>query len=245
MPVLVPATSLLHRLACALVHRVWMFAEEYGRVSAQQPGRFRFARLGEGVCLAFPPGAVFGEQAIAIGDHTLVGAQVSISAGYGPGQELGDDLLVRIGARCSIGRGSHVVGHRSVFIGDDVFIAPYVYITDQNHVYADPDRPIGRQLPVEEPVFIGDGCWLGAAAIVLPGTRLGRNVTVAGGAVVRGVFPDHCVIAGVPARIVRRYVPGAGWQRVPPERHTPPTRRTPADTGSNTDTATEQRKERG
>ena len=34
---------------------------------------------------------------------------------------------------------------------------------------------------------------------------------VAAGAVVRGEVPDHCVVAGVPARIVRRYVAGRGW----------------------------------
>ena len=39
----------------------------------------------------------------------------------------------------------------------------------------------------------------------------GANVVVGAGSVVRGTFPDHCVIAGVPARIVRRYVPGSGW----------------------------------
>jgi acetyltransferase-like isoleucine patch superfamily enzyme len=54
-------------------------------------------------------------------------------------------------------------------------------------------------------VVIGAGCWIGTGAIVLPGTRLGRNVAVAGGAVVRGEFPDHCVIAGVPAKIVRSF----------------------------------------
>ena len=47
--------------------------------------------------------------------------------------------------------------------------------------------------------------------VVLPGTRMGRNTVVAAGAVVRGTFPDHCVLAGVPAKIVRRYVPGSGW----------------------------------
>jgi acetyltransferase-like isoleucine patch superfamily enzyme len=50
---------------------------------------------------------------------------------------------------------------------------------------------------------------------VLPGADIGRNVVVAAGAVVRGVIPDRCVIAGVPARVVREYVPGSGWK--PPE----------------------------
>jgi acetyltransferase-like isoleucine patch superfamily enzyme len=48
--------------------------------------------------------------------------------------------------------------------------------------------------------------------VLLPGTRLGRNTVVAAGAVVRGEFPDHAVLAGVPARMVRRWDPESGWQ---------------------------------
>ncbi|QEU97017.1 acyltransferase [Streptomyces kanamyceticus] len=209
-------------MVCGAVQRLWAAAGEWGRVTASRPARFRFAHLGEGACLAFPPGAIFGERCITIDDDTLVGVGVSISAGFVPGQELGPDPIVEIGRRCSIGRGAHIVGHRSVRIGDDVFIAPYSYITDQNHTFDDPSTPIGVQRPVNNPVTIGDGCWLGAGAIVLPGTRLGRNVVVAGGAVVRGTFPDHCVVAGVPARIVRRYRPGHGWQPMPTEREETP-----------------------
>jgi acetyltransferase-like isoleucine patch superfamily enzyme len=124
--------------------------------------------------------------------------------------------VLRIGDRCVIGRGSHVIAHESVVIGDDVFAGPYVYITDQNHGYRDPDVPIGRQLPVNAAVSIGAGSWLGAGAIVLPGACIGRNVVVAAGSVVRGVIPDRCVVTGVPARVVRVYAPGEGWPRVPP-----------------------------
>jgi acetyltransferase-like isoleucine patch superfamily enzyme len=91
-----------------------------------------------------------------------------------------------------------------------VWTGPYVYITDQNHGYADPDTPIGRQAPVNKPVEIGAGSWLGAGAIVLPGARIGRNVVVAAGSVVRGEVPDHSVVAGVPARVVRSRTQ-AGW----------------------------------
>jgi acetyltransferase-like isoleucine patch superfamily enzyme len=47
--------------------------------------------------------------------------------------------------------------------------------------------------------------------VILPGTRLGRHVTVAAGSVVRGEFPDNCVIGGTPARLLRRYDPEFGW----------------------------------
>jgi acetyltransferase-like isoleucine patch superfamily enzyme len=86
-----------------------------------------------------------------------------------------------------------------------------VYITDQNHSYENVDEPIGRQWPVEAAVKIGSGSWLGANVVVLPGSVIGENVVVAAGAVVRGTFPDRCVVAGVPARVVRRWVPGKGW----------------------------------
>lgn len=60
-------------------------------------------------------------------------------------------------------------------------------------------------------VHIGHDVWIGHGAIVLPGTRLGRNVVVAAGSVVRGEVEDHAVVAGVPARVVRHHEPGVGW----------------------------------
>jgi serine acetyltransferase len=172
----------------------------------------RFGGFGDGSCLAFPPGAIFGERWVAIGRDTLVGPYVSISAGMVPDQDMVTYPVVRIGDRCMIGRGSHIVGHFNVEIGDDVHTGPYVYITDQNHGYEDPAIPVGVQPTKEGAVRIGSGSWLGANAVILPGTVLGRNCVVAAGAVVRGEFPDHCVVAGVPAKVIRVYEDGE-WQR--------------------------------
>jgi len=124
--------------------------------------------------------------------------------------------VIAIGERTIIGRGSHVVGHWSIVIGDDVQIGPHVYITDQNHSYDDPDTPIGRQTPVDEAVAIGSGSWIGTNVVILPGTQLGAHTVVAAGAVVRGAFPDHVVIGGVPARILRHYDPATGWREGAP-----------------------------
>jgi len=126
--------------------------------------------------------------------------------------------VLAIGDRCVIGRGSHIVAHESITIEDDVWTGPYVYVTDQNHGYEDPGTPIGNQFPVNRPVRIGAGSWVGAGAIILPGANIGRNVVVAAGSVVRGKVPDRCVVAGVPAKIVREHTK-AGWQ--PPRAETP------------------------
>jgi acetyltransferase-like isoleucine patch superfamily enzyme len=212
----------------ALVHRAWQAVQQAGVVTADTPAGRGFASFGRGAMLAFPAGDVYGERWIVIGEDTLIGAHVSLAAGMVPGQDLGASPVLRIGNRCIIGRGSHIVAHHSVEIGDDVFTGPYVYITDQNHGYADPEVPIGRQWPTNLAVSIGPGTWLGAGSIILPGARIGRNVVVGAGAVVRGVVPDRCVVAGVPAKIVREYVAGNGWSRPlsagPPLSAEPPVR---------------------
>jgi len=194
-----------------LVHAGWGWIARHGATGPGDVLASKFGAFGRGTCLAFPPGAVFGEQWIHIGADTLVGPYTSISAGMVPGQTMVTDPVVTIGDRCMIGRGSHIVGHFEVAIGDDVHTGPYVYITDQNHGYERTDEVVHAQWPSDIPVHIGSGSWLGTGVVILPGTQLGRNVVVGAGAVVRGTFPDHCVIAGVPARMVRRYVPGSGW----------------------------------
>jgi acetyltransferase-like isoleucine patch superfamily enzyme len=193
------------------VHWGWREFQQAGLVTADTPAGKAFRRFGRGSIMAFPPGSVFGEGGIEIGEDTLIGQQVSLSAGALPGQDLLSLTLLTIGDRCVIGRGSHIVAHQSVEIGDDVWTGPYVYVTDQNHGYEDTGTPIGRQFPVNRPVSIGSGSWLGAGAIVLPGAQIGRNVVVAAGSVVRGTVPDHCVVAGVPARVVREHTV-AGWR---------------------------------
>jgi serine acetyltransferase len=201
------------RIALAdLVNRSWRALQRTGMITAETAVARRFAAFGLGSSVAFPAGTMFGERWIEIGVGTLIGAQVTLCAGMVPGQDLGAEPILRIGDRCVIGRGSHVIAHRSTEIGDDVFTGPYVYITDQNHSYADPQVPIGRQWPSNTSVSIGSGSWLGAGAIILPGAQIGRNVVVAAGSVVRGPVPDRCVVAGVPAKVVREYVPGSGWK---------------------------------
>src|SRR5215470_794708 len=170
--------------AARLVHAAWRRLQQSGTITADTDAGRR----------------------IELGAGTMLAEQVSMCAGLGPGHDLGPDPVLRIGDRCVIGRGSHIVAHQSIEIGDDVWTGPYVYVTDQNHGYADPETPIGRQFPVNRPVSIGAGSWLGAGAIVLPGARIGQNVVVAAGSVVRGQVPDRCVVAGVPARVVREYV---------------------------------------
>jgi carbonic anhydrase/acetyltransferase-like protein (isoleucine patch superfamily) len=205
----------LRRVASHLLQRAWHLASELGRADHRSALAKEFGSFGEGSFIGFPPGTIFNAHAIHVGAATMIAPYVTLTAGMLPGQPLLSDRILEIGDGCIIGHGSHVIAHYRITISDHVITGPYVYITDQNHGYADPTRPIRAQDPVDQPVFIGSGTWIGTKAIVLPGSYIGANCVVAAGAVVRGVVPDRSVVAGVPAKVVKVFDPEEGWSRPP------------------------------
>ena len=200
--------SAVGRLIRAMSRRVNRAAS----IGPNDHGARPYKQFGRGSIISWPTGNMYGERWISIGEDTMIAAHVTLSAGMVPGQQMMTDPVVIIGDRCLIGRGSSIVGHYRIDIGDDVFTGMNVYITDQNHGYEDPETPIGVQDPVDDPVVIGSGSWIGSGAVVLPGAQIGRNCVIAANSVVRGEFPSHSVIAGVPAKVVRAY-DGTNWNR--------------------------------
>jgi acetyltransferase-like isoleucine patch superfamily enzyme len=208
----------VNRVLGDVVHAAWAGVVHVGAIGPRHRRARRFAHFGEGSMIAFPPTVVYGEQRIEIGEGTLIGPLATISAGMPSQADLHGDPVITIGDRCSLGKGIGIVGHERIQIGDDIWTGHYVYVTDQNHGYEDVDLPIGTQMWKNEPVSIGSGSWLGHGAVVLPGSRVGRHVVIAAGAVVAGIdVPDFSVVAGVPARVVRR-LEGDRWVPVPRER---------------------------
>lgn len=207
------------RWAGELLQRGYAIAQRVGSIGPDHRRAQEFREFGPGSAICFPVTALYGERHIRLGAQTIIGPHCTLSAGVSPEHRLDRDTVVSIGHGCLIGRGSGIVAHESIEIGDDVFTGHHVYITDANHGYEDPDVPIGRQFAASRPVSIGTGSWLGHGSIVLPGSRVGRHVVVGAGSVVTGEIPDYSVAVGVPARVVRRYDPAdpaRGWFPVPP-----------------------------
>jgi len=204
------------RIAGDIVHAAWNGIVRVGAVGPRHRRARKFHAFGDGSMIAFPSTVIFGEGRIAIGEGTTIGPLASVSAGMPIHADVHGDPIITIGDRCTLGKGIGIVGHERIEIGDDIWTGHYVYITDQNHGYENLDLPIGTQMWKNEPVRIGSGSWLGHGAIVLPGSQIGEHVVIAAGAIVAGLHvPDNCVVAGVPARIVRKYEPGEGWVTVP------------------------------
>jgi acetyltransferase-like isoleucine patch superfamily enzyme len=94
-------------------------------------------------------------------------------------------------------------------IGNHVTISHRCIIA--SHMATGVDTPLQKIYPpTRAPVKVGDGTWICVGAILLPGVTIGANSVVAAGAVVTGDVPPDTLVAGVPARPVKRLVPDPG-----------------------------------
>ena len=194
-----------------LAHAAWEWLSLHGSIGPNTSRGKRFGAFGNNSIICFPQTTIFNEQYIHIGSHTMIGSHVALSAGMIPGQQCLTNPVVRIGDRCLIGRGSGIVGHLAIEIGNDVWTGHHVYITDQNHGYEKIDLPISMQTQPEEPVVIGDGSWIGAGSVILPGAHIGKHVAIGANSVVNGSIPDYSVAVGSPAKVIKRYTEQSGW----------------------------------
>jgi acetyltransferase-like isoleucine patch superfamily enzyme len=110
---------------------------------------------------------------------------------------------IQVGRESLIGEFCVIRGPGGVEIGDRVYLSPGVHIYSSDHVFADPDTCFIDQGVTMQGVKIEDECWIGAKAIILDGVTVGRRSVVAAGAVVTKDVPPHCLVAGVPARVIR------------------------------------------
>lgn len=99
----------------------------------------------------------------------------------------------------------HITAADTLIVGKDTLISFDVSIQDTDHEYEDLTMPIGNQPLLVKKTQIGENCFIGSGVKIQAGTILGKHCIVGTNAVVRGIFPDYCVIVGVPAKIVKRY----------------------------------------
>ncbi len=110
-----------------------------------------------------------------------------------------------INENTSIGQNFHVTSGDILSIGENVTILGNVFITNIDHDYTEIEKPILEQKLIIKETKIGDNCFIGYGASIQAGTILGKQCIVGTNAVVRGIFPDYCVIVGVPAKIIKKY----------------------------------------
>ena len=154
-----------------------------------------------------PPIFLFGTRRMFIGKRVRIFPGMR-SECHGSGRLFIHDNV-------SIGQNFHVICSGELHIGEGCLLSGNVFVTDTDHTYTDVSRPVFEQPNVINKTELGTNCFIGIGVRIQAGTILGKGCVVGANSVVRGHFPDHSVIVGAPARIVKRYNPATvTWERV-------------------------------
>src|SRR5829696_8581791 len=145
----------------------------------------------------------------------------------GPGVtfEIGKSASVRLGRWCWIGHGSKIRAHEGeveigaktvmgqactisafqhVSVGRECIVADRVMLIDFDHGVVEVERPIRLQGIYKRDVQVGHNCWIGYGACILRGVTVGDNCVIGANTVVTRDVPDDTVVAGAPAKALRR-----------------------------------------
>ncbi|MBP8238640.1 MAG: acyltransferase [Saprospiraceae bacterium] len=156
----------------------------------------RFLKLGRQVRLS-----ALGRAGIVLGNHVGIGAYSQLVASTAL-NDIGAGI--RIGHNVGIGEYAYLGGAGGLDIGDECIIGQYFSCHPENHCFHDLNLPIRRQGVSRQGIRIGQNCWIGSKVTILDGATIGNGCVIAAGAVITGgIFPDNCVIGGVPARVLK------------------------------------------
>ena len=185
-----------------IVYRIILSIE--GNAAIEKNVRLRFAnniQLGNGCYLdenvylhACPSGIVIGEKSLVM--HGAVLHVYNFRNLPNAGIKIGND--------CLIGEYTIIRGQGGVTIGNRVYTSPNTQIVAVNHVFNDPTQPFIHQGITAEGIQIEDDVWLGSNAVITDGVTIGKGAVIAAGAVVTNDVPAHTIVAGVPAKVIRK-----------------------------------------
>jgi len=141
-------------------------------------------------------------RAVAIGSYVTIASQfvltdLCLGRGEVPKIVIGDECTILYRFQCNAAQ--------SVRIGRNVLIASNVLITDSDHLVEPGGVPVTRNHKlITRPVYVEDNCWLGQNAVILKGVTIGHDSIVGANSTVTHDVPPCAVVAGNPARIIKR-----------------------------------------
>jgi acetyltransferase-like isoleucine patch superfamily enzyme len=137
------------------------------------------------------------EGRLEVGPEVLFEPGVWITA---PGE-----ARVRISAGSFLNQGVMVASEQLVEIGEHCMLANGCFVSDANHRFDDPGKPITWQgFQSKGPTRIGDNCWLGANVVVTSGVSIGERCVIGANSVVTHDIESFSIAAGLPARVLKR-----------------------------------------
>jgi acetyltransferase-like isoleucine patch superfamily enzyme len=163
-----------------------------------------YKKFGKGSIIKYPY-RIWNKSKIEIGDEVFIAENsfFSVSKDFN-GQKFNPE--VKIGNNVRIG-GNFILGCiNKVVIEDNVIFADRVFVSDHVHEYANVKKPVIFQpLNSVGEVHIRSGSFIGVNSVIMPGVTIGKNSVVGASSVVTKSVPDYSVVAGVPAKVIKRY----------------------------------------
>ena len=140
------------------------------------------------------------EGRLEVGEHALLEPGVWLTA-QPPGR-------IRIGAGTFLNLGVQVAAVELVEIGAHCMLANGCFVTDGNHRFDDPEKPVPWQgFTSKGPTRLGDNVWCGANVVVTSGVTIGERSVIGANSVVTADLPPYSIAAGAPAKVLRTIDP--------------------------------------
>jgi acetyltransferase-like isoleucine patch superfamily enzyme len=137
-----------------------------------------------------------------IGDHFMIEGTVGVLIKVAPGAYLS------VGNSVYMNAGTSIEAYHEVIIGNNVLMAPFASIVDDDCHQAEPDS-----IPYKGPTIVGNNVWLGRNVAVLPGVTIGDGAVIGANSVVTKSIPPNTFAAGSPAQVLRKLEIPDGWLR--------------------------------
>lgn len=185
-----------------LSRKIQFLFNSYHKIKTQTFYKMLFKSMGlksviKNPLLLTPEFITVGNNIFIWDDARIEGVSSYAYKNFNPHIVLEDGVTIQ--QRC------HITAADTLVICKNTTILFDVLITNIDHEYKDINLPVGNQPLIVKKTEIGENCFIGSGAKIQAGTILGKHCVVGANAVVRGKFPNYCVIVGVPARIIKRY----------------------------------------
>jgi acetyltransferase-like isoleucine patch superfamily enzyme len=165
----------------------------------------QFKKTGKGFLIG-KDNQVLNPQYMEIGDNFSAGDRFRIEA-WDKYDEHNFTPNIKIGNNVIFNTDIHIGCINSIEIGDNCLFASRIYITDHHH--GEPTVQMLKLSPRDRPliskgsVIIKNNVWVGEGVAIMPNITIGENSIIATNAVVTKDVPPNCVVAGVPAKVIK------------------------------------------
>lgn len=192
-------------LKAKIKSRLLVFLQQESEKNSRDESNISEVQIGEQSKIHIPT-KISGGKNISLGNKSSIGHDSWIATFESYGSQ-NFQPKINIGNTVSIGNFACITAIDAIEIHDGCLISEHVYISDHYHG-TDPSAnipPINQPLFSKGKVILGENTFVGYRVSILSGVKIGKNCVVGAHSVVTRNVPDNCMVAGIPAKIIKQY----------------------------------------